>query len=125
MSLLEIWNNPLHPMEFRLGVAVAEIESLRQRVAELEDQVTEVPQIMRKLAACEQERDEYACMSFASSLIDCKGKLNACEKERDGLRQRVADLEAKLNCSSCKNNGNTRGVCQNDTCVYEPMNNNG
>jgi hypothetical protein len=34
MSLLEIWNNPMHPPEFRLEVAVAEIESLRQRVAD-------------------------------------------------------------------------------------------
>ena len=28
-------------------------------------------------------------------------------------------------CRNCKNNGATRGICQNDTCVYEPRNSDG
>ena len=92
MSLLDTWNNPLHQVEFRLEVAVAEIDQLRQRVAELEDQVTEVPQIMRKLAACEKERDELRQrvveLEHNNEVMthNCEATermLAACEQERD------------------------------------------
>ena len=57
----------------KAGVATAElaneIESLRQRVNEV---ATDWQVVSAKLIAVEKERDEYACMSFASSLIDCK-----------------------------------------------------
>jgi hypothetical protein len=48
-----------------------------------------------RLAAMTKERDEYACMSFASPLIDCMKQLSACEKERDELR---AFAQAVMEC---------------------------
>ena len=35
-----------------------ENETLRQQLAECRDQITEIPQLMRRLAECERERDE-------------------------------------------------------------------
>jgi hypothetical protein len=63
MSNLEIWNNPLHPMELRLEVAVAEIETLRARVASLESEVAVEERRFsdlweQKLAAVTKELDE-------------------------------------------------------------------
>jgi chromosome segregation ATPase len=56
-----------------------EIETLRTRVAELEDRVTEVPQLMRQLAACVKELEEERKQHLAA----CEYALSETRKQQD------------------------------------------
>jgi hypothetical protein len=85
-----------------VATLVDEIASLRQRVAGLEHAIDD-KMVVAHIGTFEKDDDptEAVCklMSYAQSLGEyfIKDKLATCEKERDELRQKVAELEEQIN----------------------------
>jgi chromosome segregation ATPase len=133
MSLLEIWNNPMHPLEFRLEVAVSVIESLRQRVKELEERLTRVTNalnderqyIERKLSderLCHKETRERL-NEVATDWQLTQAECRTLVRQNGEWQEKLAECERKLFDAECEREEAREklAICEKELTFLRPM----